>query len=350
MRIFFRIFVALFYMIIIFPSLAYAAENMKLPYAAGERFIVSTGYDTPPTHIKKDSYAIDFTQNGCDAYGRLAVAAFSGTAWIVEEDGYNGGYGTQLLVLSAGNVVTRYAHMIPGSIPVRSGDVVPQGTVVGEIGDTGLVAGNACADHPGTHIHFAAYMENADGSFSAKDPEPISNYTEITVEHWYLSDNALVATKGNLAALLEVLGDLLGSSASVIGPSSSTVIKTSVSSNIPSQSVDYPPSSSASMPDAPISSSSVPAMDVSQPSSLENAANSITAPPVATNPPVSSLSSSGGSAPASGGGTISGGVSASLGATGGSSLSTSTSNFSGVSSSNFSSPDDPTNDSVTACQ
>lgn len=152
------------------PFLASAADIPKLPYAEGERFVVTTGYNTPPTHIKKDSYAIDLSQGGCDAYGKPAVAAFGGTAWVVQEAGYNGGYGTQLLILAAGKIVARYAHLIPGSIPVGQGDAVQQGTIVGEIGNTGLVAGNACQAHPGTHIHFAMDTENADGSFAAKDP------------------------------------------------------------------------------------------------------------------------------------------------------------------------------------
>jgi hypothetical protein len=215
----------IFYIIailVIVPRFALATESVRLPYAAGERFIVTTGYNTPPTHIKKDSYAIDFAQNGCDAYGKPAVAAFSGTAWVVEESGYNGGYGTELLILTGGNLVARYAHLIPGSIPVDPGDAIPQGTIIGEVGDTGLVAGTACAEHPGTHIHFAMDTENADGSFAAKDPEPISNYTGVTAGTWYVSDNALAATKGNLASLLEILSSLMKSGATMVSPSNPT--------------------------------------------------------------------------------------------------------------------------------
>jgi hypothetical protein len=208
--------------LVIVPRFALATESVKLPYAAGERFVVTTGYNTPPTHVKKDSYAIDFAQNGCDAYGKPAVAAFSGTAWVVEESGYNGGYGTELLILTGGNLVARYAHLIPGSIPVDSGDVIPQGSIIGEIGDTGLVAGTACAEHPGTHIHFAMDTENADGSFSAKAPEPISNYTGVTAGTWYVSDNALAATKDNLASLLEMLSSLMGSGVTMVSPSNPT--------------------------------------------------------------------------------------------------------------------------------
>ena len=234
--------------ILLLPGIAFAAETVKLPYAAGERFVVTTGYDTPPTHIKKDNYAIDLTQDGCDAYGKPAVASFSGIALVVEESGYDGGYGTQLLILGGGNVVARYAHLIPGSIPFSAGDAIAQGTIVGEIGDTGLVMGTACGAHPGTHIHFAMDTENADGSFMAKDPEPISGYTGVVEGKWYVSDNVLAATKGNLAALIEIVDSLFGSGTTVVAPSNSAnavaTSSVSLSQTMPQQAAVPVPSSS----------------------------------------------------------------------------------------------------------
>ena len=64
------------------------SEPLKLPYSRGQSFVVVQGYDSPPTHIKKDLYAIDFSQNGCDAYGKIAVAASSGVVVLAEESGY----------------------------------------------------------------------------------------------------------------------------------------------------------------------------------------------------------------------------------------------------------------------
>ena len=168
-----------------------ATGAIKLPYPKGERFVVVQGYDAPPTHIKKDYYAMDLSQNGCDAYGKFAVAASSGKVMLAQETGYNGGYGTQVLIDHGGNVVSRYAHLVPGSIPVSDGQWVAQGEPLGAIGDTGLVAGAACATHPGTHIHFAIYNEHADGSYTAHLPEPISGYTDIAAGTWYLSDNEI---------------------------------------------------------------------------------------------------------------------------------------------------------------
>jgi len=299
------------------PYSALAAERVKLPYAAGERFVVTTGYNTPPTHIKKDSYAIDLSQNGCDAYDKPAVAAFSGTAWIVQESGYNGGYGTQLLILSNGKVVSRYAHLIPGSIPVDQGDEVPQGTIIGEIGDTGLVAGTACAEHPGTHIHFAMDTENADGSFAAKDPEPISDYTGITAGAWYVSDNALAATTANLASLFEIVNDLLGSGVTIVSPTNTPP----TISPPPSQPTSS--SASASAPALTVPSSSFFAESLPQISSTQNASS--------TSIPFLKATSSAGNVSSGGGAGPVGGVSVS--ATAPSVVS-----------------DDPSDDSVPACE
>ncbi len=199
------------------PSV-FAAGSAKLPYSAGARFVVTVGYETPPTHIKKDAFAIDFSQEECRAYGAPVVAALAGTAFVVSENGYNGGYGTQMLIRSPGGIVTRYAHLLAESIPVKQGDDIPQGTIIGAVGNTGMVAGAACVPHPGTHLHFAMYQEQVDGSFTPRKPEPISGFTGISVGSWYRSDNAIAATDGNLAALIALVGNLFGHTSITVEP------------------------------------------------------------------------------------------------------------------------------------
>jgi hypothetical protein len=338
MRNYFCMFVVLSCASIIFSPVIRAAGSARLPYAAGESFVVTTGYDTPPMHINKDGYAIDFTEDGCDAYGKLAVAAFSGTAWVVEEKGYNGGYGTQLLVMSAENIVTRYAHMIPDSIPLNSGDAVPRGTVVGEIGDTGLVMGTACADHPGTHIHFAMDTEKSDGGFVAKNPEPISNYTGITAGKWYVSDNAIAATKGNVAALADILENFFGAPALPEG------ISLTAATSSDRQSASLGISTATESPDIPARLSVVPvaipeaSSAVHLPSDIINVASSST-----------SQTSSGVTGSPSGGGG-SGGASISPSPAGGSSGVPTSSGGAVTAPETPSINDDPTDDSVGACQ
>lgn len=194
----------------------------KLPYQNKQSFVVTQGYNSPPTHIHKDSYALDFTQNGCDAYGKDILSANPGKVWLVEEEGYNGGYGTEVLVLGDDDVVSRYAHLVQGSISVNKGDEVKTGAVLGMLGNTGLVMGAACAQHLGAHLHFAMYDKNADGSFSARNPEPISGYADIKEGAWYVSDNGApnVGLLGDIGAIAaRVAGGLLnvGSGKSTTG-------------------------------------------------------------------------------------------------------------------------------------
>ncbi len=165
------------------------AGTVKLPYAKGERFVVTQGYAALPTHIKKDAYALDFAQGGCDAYGKEVVAAAPGVAMFVGEEGYNGGYGTELIIDHGDALVSRYAHMIPGSITVSAGEAIRPGETVGLLGNSGLTAGAACAGHPGTHLHFAMDTIAADGNYHARNPEPISGYTGIKEGESYWSDN-----------------------------------------------------------------------------------------------------------------------------------------------------------------
>ena len=161
------------------------SRSLLLPYATPESFVVVQGYDSPPTHIKKDTYALDFSESGCAAYGKKAVAVAGGKIMLAQPIGYNGGYGAQILIDHGDDTVTRYAHLIAGSIAVHENEIVPEGSVIGDIGDTGLVAGSACKDHPGTHLHFARYERQTDGTYTALMPEPMSGYRNLTVGSWY---------------------------------------------------------------------------------------------------------------------------------------------------------------------
>ena len=203
----------------------------KLPYSKGQSFLVTQGYDTLPTHINKDEYALDLTQHGCDAYQKPVVATLSGTVMVAQEQGYNGGYGTEIVIDHGGALISRYAHMIPGSIDFSVGQTVRQGQIIGRVGDTGLVAGLACLAHPGTHLHFAMGIRGSDGSLRAFDPEPISNYRNIVEGKWYLSDNILEDS---------VLGIVLGASTTA-----TSVVTTSSEA---SDSIILPPPPTLSIP------------------------------------------------------------------------------------------------------
>jgi hypothetical protein len=254
----------------------------KLPYAKGQSFIVTQGYNTPPTHIKKDSYALDFTQNGCEAYGKQVVAAASGTVMFANQEGYAGGYGTELIIDHGNNLVSRYAHMIPDSITVAAtGTVIRQGQTVGLLGDTGLVAGAACIAHPGTHLHFAMDTVNTDGTFSAYGPEPISGYTNMMAGKWYLSDNGdddnAATVPSTTTALPIVTLPIIVATTTPAVASSVTPVATSAPATVyvfSGGGVSVTPADVSADPD-PAATSTAPSMSTSTPTSTADATSTL---------------------------------------------------------------------------
>ncbi|MCX7778875.1 MAG: DUF2341 domain-containing protein [Patescibacteria group bacterium] len=192
-----KIFTYLFLSILSVSSVLAADLIFKLPYQKGERFIITRGYNTLPTHApnSKDQYALDFTKNGCEAYGKNVLTVVDGKVILVLQDGYNGGYGTTVLINHGNNLISRYAHLIPYSIGVAQNQDVRQGTIIGKIGRSGEVSGSACPEYPGTHLHFAMYQRQPDGKLIAYKPEPMSGYTNFVAGNWYLSDNEIFQTR-----------------------------------------------------------------------------------------------------------------------------------------------------------
>lgn len=85
--------------------------------------------------------------NGVDMaapVGTTVRAAAAGRVIVAKSGGYNGGYGTYVVVQHANGSQTLYAHM--SRTTVSSGDTVAQGETVGAVGLTGKTTG--------AHLHF----------------------------------------------------------------------------------------------------------------------------------------------------------------------------------------------------
>lgn len=85
--------------------------------------------------------------NGIDigaSYGTSVLAAASGKVLIARLGGYNGGYGSMVIIDHGNGVQTLYAHL--SSVGVSNGQSVVQGQVIGGVGSTGKSTGN--------HLHF----------------------------------------------------------------------------------------------------------------------------------------------------------------------------------------------------
>lgn len=141
--------------------------------AAGKFFIVPvSGIITQLKHryTPASSQDIDIA-NSC---GTPAFAAADGVVTSVNTtesrwSSVYGGYGNHLRIQHSNGTMTLYAHLLAGSIAVKSGDFVVQGQKIAEIGggrtENGLKMAGA-GRSSGCHLHFE--VRNGINPFSAK--------------------------------------------------------------------------------------------------------------------------------------------------------------------------------------
>ncbi len=85
--------------------------------------------------------------NGVDLasiYGTNILASADGQVIVAKSGGWNGGYGSYVVIKHDNGTQTLYAHL--SSVIVSAGQVVSQGQIIGHMGSTG--------DSTGTHLHF----------------------------------------------------------------------------------------------------------------------------------------------------------------------------------------------------
>lgn len=85
--------------------------------------------------------------NGIDigaGYGTNIFAAAAGTVIVAREGGYNGGYGSYVVIQHNNGTQTLYAHL--SSVAIAQGTTVSKGQAIGKMGSTGKSTGN--------HLHF----------------------------------------------------------------------------------------------------------------------------------------------------------------------------------------------------
>ncbi len=161
---------------------------LTLPFESGEYWQLTQGYGDDNVfgshtdwgfRYGDDSYALDFSQPGCEPYGKPVLAMADGTVMEVTEAGsHDHGYGNSILIDHGRGYVTRYGHL--SRILVSEGDSVDAHVRIGEVGNTGHVSGTSCAEHPGTHLHIAVYQDGA-----AIDPYPLSGRYDMDLKCWY---------------------------------------------------------------------------------------------------------------------------------------------------------------------
>ncbi len=135
---------------IIIPDGEILAQPTKASAAAvrtssGSQASVFSGYYIRPTSGTKSQgihgyNAVDIASPN----GTPIVASASGKVLISRNSGWNGGYGSYVIIEHGNGTQTLYAHM--SNTAISQGAFVDQGQVIGYVGNTGKSTGN--------HVHF----------------------------------------------------------------------------------------------------------------------------------------------------------------------------------------------------
>lgn len=144
--------------------------------------IVTRAYNTPITHLNKDSYAIDFGLGGCEAFGKIVMPTKTGLVNRMSDTNSDIGYGNFVEIKNDDGTISIYAHLSKVLVSPNQ-HINSLDTEIGRIGNTGNVEGVACASHPGTHLHFATYgtdlkncpKDKQSYNKCAVKPEPMSS-------------------------------------------------------------------------------------------------------------------------------------------------------------------------------
>src|SRR3989339_1769865 len=76
---------------------AHALPDLKLPVPNGVKVNITRSYDTAPTHIGKDLYAIDFAASGCNSWNQPVVAVADGNVAVAHTTNDND-YGRYVII------------------------------------------------------------------------------------------------------------------------------------------------------------------------------------------------------------------------------------------------------------
>lgn len=117
-----------------------------------EKLLNTYAYTTPPGFLIRPIVGGRKTQglhghNGVDLgapRGTTVMASASGRIIVAKSSGYNGGYGSMIVIEHDGGIQTVYAHL--QAVYVSPGMTVSQGQAIGAVGNTGRSTG--------PHLHF----------------------------------------------------------------------------------------------------------------------------------------------------------------------------------------------------
>lgn len=119
----------------------------------------------PVTGIRTLHAGIDIA-NTC---GTPVHAAVTGTV-LWAGGAYQGRTGNQIVIDHGGGIITRYGHLLTGTLTVRAGDVVTAGQQIAAIGGDKALDPTGAGNSTGCHLHFEI---NIDGGRTPVDPTTV---------------------------------------------------------------------------------------------------------------------------------------------------------------------------------
>lgn len=139
--------------IILVGTKTYTAASSGFGWPTRGAYSISSyyGYRSPGISGWSFHGGLDIVVGGYSSAGIPVVAAASGVVEVAYS-GYSG-YGHTVTINHGNGIKTRYAHMYPGSITVRSGQNVSRGQQIGRIGSTGNTTG--------PHLHFEVLVNGS---------------------------------------------------------------------------------------------------------------------------------------------------------------------------------------------
>lgn len=204
----------------------------------------------------------DHKHGGIDIPSRNqpVIASSSGTV-IDANDGCTfgniscgGRYGNRVYIDHGSGIVTRYAHMINGSIRVKVGQTVAQGQILGLTGNTGNTSGGTKYPEKGFHLHFEVRLngvaQNPVNYVSASNPRPggsaiSNNDTENVTNNETANNSTNVTSNKDLQSIYLSIEDYLfldqsfNSSITTLDNSSILPLNNSVISQLEQSNTDY---------------------------------------------------------------------------------------------------------------
>jgi murein DD-endopeptidase MepM/ murein hydrolase activator NlpD len=158
-------------------------SHMHLPFAPGEAWHVTQGYNQTMSHNGYAAFCWDLVRDGAigGSEGEMIYSASEGPVWKINQDfiGHDGRFVNSVSVWQGHRESCDYLHIKTKSALVSVGDKVSFGTRLAHVGDIGAAEG-------AYHLHMAVSNGQSEDDKSFTMPAAFSNYEAEVDGEWKL--------------------------------------------------------------------------------------------------------------------------------------------------------------------